>query len=230
MPVVPCFADRQFRFDPASTALLLIDMQRDFLDADGASGESDFDVAPLRAIVPRLQNLLAAARTLSMTIAHTREGHNPDLSDLTAVKRERSREAGAEIGATGPLGRYLVRGQPGHDFIDVLRPATGEWVIDKPGFGAFYATDLDHRLRVNGISHLIIGGVTTQCCVQSTLREAVDRGYRCLTLADGCATFDMRLHDATLDMIQSECHLFGWIARCGDVQAALTPDTPPGPR
>lgn len=219
---VPAFADREFVFPLDKTALVLIDMQRDFLDNAGASGESEFDLAPLKAIIPAVRNLLDAARASGMTIVHTREGHASDLADLTAAKRERSRDAGAEIGEQGPLGRYLVRGEYGHDFIDELRPGPGEWVIDKPGFGAFYATDLDLRLRVRGITHLIIGGVTTQCCVQSTLREAVDRGYRCLTLADGCATFDMALHDATLAMIQSEGHLFGWIGACADVAAALT--------
>lgn len=200
---------------------MLIDMQRDFLDNAGASGESEFDLAPLKAIVPAVKSVLEAARKSGLTIVHTREGHVPDLSDLTDAKRDRSRDAGAEIGQQGPLGRYLVRGEYGHDFIEDLRPMPGEWVIDKPGFGAFYATDLELRLRTRGITHLIIGGVTTQCCVQSTLREAVDRGYRCLTLSDGCATFDMTLHDATLAMIQSEGHLFGWIARCGDVADAL---------
>lgn len=197
--------------------MVLIDMQRDFIQNEDANGES----GPVRAIVPSLQRLLAAARRIGMTVAHTREGHVPDLSDLNDAKRERSRDAGAEIGADGRLGRFLVRGEYGHDFIDELRPEAGEWIIDKPGFGAFYATDLDLRLRARGISHLIIGGVTTQCCVQSTLREAVDRGYRCLTLADGCATFDTALHDATMAIIQSEGHLFGWIATCDDVRAAL---------
>ncbi len=221
MPSIPCTENRSFTFEPATTALILIDMQRDFLHPDGASGDSEFDLGPLQAIVPNLQPLLHAARNSAMTIAHTREGHNPDLSDLTDLKRERSRDAGAEIGGTGPLGRYLVRGERGHDFIDELRPQAGEWVIDKPGFGAFYATDLEARLRIGKITHLIIGGVTTQCCVQSTLREAVDRGFRCMTLADGCAAFDPALHKATLDMIQSEGHLFGWIGTCADASHAL---------
>lgn len=221
MITVPAVAGRTYSFPPAKTALLLIDMQRDFLDNAGASGESAFDLAPLKAIIPSVRSVLEAARSAGVTIAHTREGHVPDLSDLNAAKRERSRDAGAEIGEQGPLGRYLVRGEYGHDFVDELRPEPGEWVIDKPGFGAFYATDLELRLQARGITHLIIGGVTTQCCVQSTLREAVDRGYRCLTLSDGCATFDMALHDATMAMIQSEGHLFGWIGECADVATAL---------
>jgi len=219
MPSVACVDDRRFDFDLSKTALILIDMQRDFLDPRGAS--SDFDLAPLQALVPRLKRLLAKARASNLTIAHTREGHNPDLSDLTDLKRERSRESGAEIGAKGPLGRYLVRGEAGHDFVEELKPQDGEWVIDKPGFGAFYATDLEMRLQTRGITHLIIGGVTTQCCVQSTLREAVDRGYRCLTLSDGCAAFDPALHEATMAIIRSEGHLFGWIAGVDEVAAAL---------
>ena len=217
MFTVPAFADRSYSFPPEKTALLLIDMQRDFIENVEANGDS----SAVQAIVPALRDLLQAARAAGLTIAHTREGHVPDLSDLNAAKRERSREAGAEIGAEGALGRYLIRGEYGHDFIDDLRPDAGEWIIDKPGFGAFYATDLDLRLRAKGITHLIIGGVTTQCCVQSTLREAVDRGYRCLTLADGCASFDMALQDATMAIIQSEGHLFGWIAPCAAVAGAL---------
>ncbi|WP_425405152.1 cysteine hydrolase family protein [Hwanghaeella sp.] len=220
MITVPAFADRTYSFPPDKTALLLIDMQRDFIQNEAANGES----GPVQAIVPALRDLLQAARASGLTVAHTREGHVPDLSDLNEAKRQRSRDAGAEIGAPGALGRYLVRGEYGHDFIDELQPEPGEWIIDKPGFGSFYATDLDLRLRARGITHLIIGGVTTQCCVQSTLREAVDRGYRCLTLADGCATFDRALHDATMAIIQSEGHLFGWIATCADVAHALKPD------
>lgn len=221
MPHVKCFAERNFSFAPATTALVLIDMQRDFFAPDGASGVSDFDLTPLTAIVPNLQNLLAVARATHMTVVHTREGHHPDLSDLHPVKQERSRDAGAEIGSQGPLGKFLIRGEYGHDFIDELQPEAGEWVIDKPGFGAFYATDLEQRLRIRNITHLIIGGVTAQCCVQSTLREAVDRGFRCLTLADGCAAFEPEMLEATLNIIQSEGHLLGWIANCADVVAAL---------
>src|SRR5207253_2581737 len=140
-------------------------------------------------IVPRVAKLVAAARRHGIEVIHTREGHRPDLSDLPASKRDRSRAAGAEIGSPGPLGRVLVRGEYGHDFIDELRPAPGEAVFDKPGFGAFYATSLDDHLRARSIDRLLFTGVTTQCCVQSTLREAVDRGYSCLTFYDGCAAF-----------------------------------------
>jgi nicotinamidase-related amidase len=203
---------RSFEFDPRQTALLVIDMQRDFLAPDGASGISGFALEPLRAIIPRVQAVLSAARTSGLHIYHTREGHRPDLSDLSEAKRLRSLDAGAEIGAEGPLGRFMIRGEYGHDFIDELQPLAGEVVIDKASYGAFHATDLENDLRQKGISHLIIAGVTTQCCVQSTLREAVDRGFFCLMLEDCCASFEPELHAATLQMIASEGHLFGWIA------------------
>ncbi|HWA71111.1 MAG TPA: isochorismatase family cysteine hydrolase [Polyangiaceae bacterium] len=206
---VPCRDGRVFRLAPRKTALLVIDMQRDFCAPEGASAKAGENVEPLRAIVPLLVRVVAAARAHGLTVVHTREGHLPDLSDLTDAKRERSHAAGAEIGASGPLGRMLVRGEFGHDFIDELRPNPGEAVFDKPGFGAFYATDLEAHLRQRGIDHVILTGVTTQCCVQSTLREAVDRGYFCLTLEDCTAAFERRWHDATFDIIASEGHLFG---------------------
>jgi nicotinamidase-related amidase len=219
---VPCRHGRHFAFEPRRTALLVIDMQRDFLAPEGASGASGFDLAPLRAIIPRLQEVLYAARASGLHIFHTREGHRADLADLAEVKRLRSKEAGAEIGSPGPLGRFLVRGEPGHDIIEELRPALGEPVIDKAGFGAFHGTDLGHMLALQGVSHLLLAGVTTQCCVQSTLREAVDRGYACLTLEDCCASFDPALHEASLRIIASEAHLFGWIADSGSLLRAVS--------
>ena len=145
-------------------------------------------------------------------IVHTREGHVPDLSDCPPYKLARSRNAGAEIGSPGPLGRLLVRGEPGHDFIDELRPAAGEIVIDKPGYSAFAHTDLDHRLRVRGIDTLLLTGITTEVCVSSTLRDAVDRGYRCITVADACASGFPDLHDAALRMIAVEGGIFGTVS------------------
>ena len=207
-----CEGDRIFAFDPPTTAFVMVDMQRDFLDPEGASGIAGEDTSVLRAIVPACQQALEDMRRAGAMIVHTREGHLPDLSDLHEAKRARSAADGAEIGAKGPLGRFLVRGEYGHDFIDELRPVDGEIVIDKPGFGSFYATDLQPRLEERGITHLVIGGVTTQCCVQSTLREAVDRGYQCLTLADCTAAFEPALHAATLSIIRSEGNLFGWIS------------------
>ena len=221
MITVPCHHQRTFTFAPHKTALIVIDMQRDFLAQNGASGVSGFDLLPLRAIIPRLQTLLRAARASGLHIYHTREGHLPDLSDLSPVKRLRSQQAGAEIGAPGPLGRFLVRGEYGHDFIDELRPIAGEVVIDKASFGSFHATGLESDLIEKGVTHLIITGVTMQCCVNSTLREAVDRGFFCLTLDDCCASFDPALHEATLKIIASEGHLFGWIADSESVNAAL---------
>ena len=209
---VPCRDSRVFEFDPSGAALLVIDMQRDFCSTDGASAKAGENVAPLLAIVPLLERIVAGARTAGLAIVHTREGHLPDLSDLPEAKRERSRAAGAEIGAPGPLGRVLVRGEYGHDFIDELRPLPGEAVFDKPGFGAFYRTGLDDHLGGLGVRQLIFTGVTTQCCVQSTLREAVDRGYYCLLLEDCCAAFERRWHDATIDIIASEGNLFGSVS------------------
>lgn len=221
MITVSCHHQRSFKFNPQQTALLVIDMQRDFLAPDGASGSSGFDLAPLQAIVPRLQNVLRLARAVGLHIYHTREGHQPDLSDLPEAKRLRSLQAGAEIGAPGSLGRFLIRGEYGHDFVDELQPAAGEVVIDKASFGAFHATDLERDLIKKGITHLIITGVTTQCCVHSTLREATDRGFFCLTLEDCCASFEPALHDATLKIIASEGHLFGWIATSEQINEAF---------
>lgn len=218
---VPCHHDRVFTFEPAKTALLVIDMQRDFVSPEGAAAKAGEDVRPLLEIVPLLKRVVAAARAKRMPVIHTREGHQPDLSDLPAAKRARSAAAGAEIGAPGPLGRILVRGEHGHDFIDELKPAEGEPVFDKPGFGAFYCTGLQAYLSRLGAESVIVTGVTTQCCVHSTLREAVDRGYRCLTLEDCCAAYSRRWHDATLDIIASEGHLFGWVSSGGALLEAL---------
>ncbi len=218
---ISCAHGRSFDFVPQRTALIVIDMQRDFLAPEGASGVSGFDLTPLRAIIPRVQNVLSAARQSGLRVCHTREGHRSDLADLPEATRRRSLEAGAEIGAAGPLGRFLVRGEFGHDFIDELQPVAGEAVIDKPAYGAFHATDLEHILRSQGVTHLMLAGVTTQCCVHSTLREAVDRGFSCLTLEDCCASFVPSLHEATLQIIASEAHLFGWIANSESLLAAL---------
>jgi nicotinamidase-related amidase len=147
-----------------------------------------------------------------MLVVHTREGHRPDLSDCPPAKLERSRAAGAEIGSKGPLGRLLVRGEFGHDFIDELQPLPGEPVIDKPGYGAFHQTDLAQILQNRDIDHLVIGGVTTEVCVHSTLREAVDRGYRCVLASDACGSAHPHLHEAALQMVAVEGGLFGRVA------------------
>lgn len=210
-----CLDGRRFTFDPAHTALLVIDMQRDFCDQQGQCGMAGEDVTLTAAIVPRVAALLDRARRLGLCVAHTREGHLPDLSDLPEAKRLRSREGGAEIGKAGPLGRYLIRGEYGHDFVDELQPAAGEPIFDKPGFDAFYGTGLADWLAETGTTHVLIAGVTTECCVQSTLRGAIDRGFYCLTVEDCTAAFDRELHDASIRLIasKSEGGLFGWVAR-----------------
>lgn len=213
---VTCRGDRRFEFEPVATALLAIDMQRDFLDPAGMCAVAGDDVAPMQAIVPAVVRLCDAARRAGVQVIHTREGYAPDLGDVHPMKAERG-----SVGTEGPLGRFLIRGEAGHDFVDACKPAPGEPVIDKPGFSAFYRTDLEDRLRQAGITRLILTGVTTQCCVQSTLRDAVDRGFYCLTVADACAALEPALHDAVLTIIQGENHLFGWIADTADVLTAL---------
>lgn len=198
--------------NPVCTALLVIDMQRDFFDPGGYAAQTGLDIEALRRRIPAIQDLLAAARRLGMLVVHTREGHRPDLSDCPPAKRERSRAAGAEIGSAGPLGRLLVRGEFGHDFIEELRPLPSEPVVDKPGYGAFHQTDLAHILQNRGISTLILCGVTTEVCVHSTLREAVDRGYRCVLASDACGSAHPQLHEAALQMVAVEGGVFGRVA------------------
>jgi nicotinamidase-related amidase len=206
---------------PAHTALLVIDMQRDFLDPGGYAAQAGLDTGALRRPIPAIQTLLATARRLGMLVVHTREGHRPDLSDCPPAKQERSRAAGAEIGSQGPLGRLLVRGEFGHDFIDELQPLPGEPVVDKPGYGAFHQTDLAQILQNRGIDHLIIGGVTTEVCVHSTLREAVDRGYRCALASDACGSAHPHLHEAALQMVAVEGGLFGHVTASTTLITAL---------
>jgi len=201
-------------------ALLIIDMQRDFLDPAGYIAKSGVDVSGLRAVIPQVRRLLLTARKQGILVIHTREGHRPDLSDLTAVKRRRAAGAGAPIGSVGPLGRLLVRGEPGHAIVEELLPLEGEPVIDKPGFGAFYATDLELILRTAGITSLTLAGVTTDICVHSTLREAVDRGFDCVTVGDACAAADPDIHTAMLACISGEGGILGTVAGTQEVLAA----------
>ena len=195
-----------------NTALIIIDMQRDFLDPRGYAGKAGLDVSRLRQIIPCVSRLLACARNLEMLVIHTREGHSPDLRDCPPAKLERSRIAGAEIGSVGPLGRLLIRGQAGHDFIRELQPLLCEQIVDKPGYGAFYQTDLAPLLKALDIHHLIICGVTTEVCVHSTLREAVDRGYACTLIADACGSAFPDLHAAALQMVALEGGIFGRVS------------------
>lgn len=205
------------QLDPSITALLVIDMQRDFLHPEGYAAHAGLDIQGLRKAINPIVQLLDVARDTGMLVIHTREGHLPDLSDCPAPKLERSRRAGAEIGATGPLGRLLVRGEYGHDFIDELTPVPGEAIFDKPGYSAFENTELDALLRKRGIEDLLITGVTTEVCVSSTLRTAVDRGYRCTTISDACASAYPELHEAALTMIAVEGGILGDVATTTDI-------------
>ena len=191
------------------TALIVIDMQRDFLDAGGYAASAGLDISLLRKSIAPISSLLDAARQQHMLVIHTREGHKPDLSDCIQVKLARSQQAGAEIGSQGPLGRLLVRGEYGHDFIDELQPKQGEAVIDKPGYSAFANTDLALVLQNHGIEQLIFTGVTTEVCVHSSLRDAVDRGYHCILVGDACASAHQHLHAAALEMVGVEGGIFG---------------------
>ena len=213
---VTCEQDLEYAFAPESTALLVIDMQRDFLDDDGMCSILDGDCDALQAIRPAVASLTASAREAGLHVIHTREGYAADLSDVHQLKRDRN-----SVGVEGPLGRFLVRGEPGHDFSTGFEPRDGEWVIDKPGFSAFYSTDLDKRLRKKGVTHLVVCGVTTQCCVLSTVRSAVDRGYYCLTVTDACAAIDPSDHEAALATIRAEGSLFGWLTTVAGFRASL---------
>ncbi|GAB6926688.1 cysteine hydrolase [Paenibacillus sp. JCM 10914] len=199
-----------FSFELHHTALIIIDMQNDFCSPGGFGELLGNDIEPARAIIPAVSSILGAARDSGMLVLHTREGHLPDLSDCPPAKLERSKKQGAGIGDPGPMGRLLIRGEPGQDIVPELYPAEGEVVIDKPGKGAFYATELEAILQLNGIESLILCGVTTHVCVHTTLREANDRGYRCLVVEDATAAFDERDHEAALHMVRQQGGIFGW--------------------
>ncbi len=190
-------------------ALLVIDMQRDFCAPGGYADKAGLDIERLRAPIEPIRQLLIAARRSGLFVIHTREGHRTDLSDLPETKRRRAEASGAPIGSPGPLGRLMVRGEYGNDLIDELKPEPGEPVIDKPGYSAFAHTDLELLLRNRGIRQLILCGVTTEVCVSSTLRHAVDLGFGCLTVADACGSAYPALHAAALSMIGVEGGLFG---------------------
>jgi len=210
-----------YRFDPTRCALLLIDMQRDFCAPGGYADQAGMDIALLRRPIPLQQSLLACARRLGMLIVHTREGHRPDLTDLPAWKRQRAERSGAPIGQPGPMGRLLVRGEFGHDLVDELQPLPGEPVVDKPGYSAFVATDLELLLRTRGVTTLLVTGVTTEVCVSSTVRHAIDLGFRCLTVADACASGDLALHAAALSMIGVEGGIFGEVIESSELLARM---------
>ena len=186
-------------------------MQRDFLEPGGFGAALGNDVSRLRAAVAPCRAILTAARKLAMLVIHTREGHRPDLSDAPPLKVERG-DPKNRIGARGPMGRILVRGEPGHDIIPELYPLAGEPVIDKPGKSAFYQTDLELMLRNRAIDTLFVAGVTTEVCVNTTVREANDRGFRCIVLSDCCASYFPEFHEAGLAMIKAQGGIFGWVA------------------
>src|SRR6266436_1310337 len=193
------------------SALVIIDMQRDFLEPGGFGAALGNDVARLQAAVAPCREVLAAARRAGLLVIHTREGHRPDLSDAPPLKVERG-DVALRIGAPGPMGRILVRGEPGHDIIPELYPVPGEPVNDKPGKGAFCQTDLELILRNRGIETLLVCGVTTEVCVNTTVREANDRGFRCIVLSDCCASYFPEFHQAGLAMIKAQGGIFGWVS------------------
>ncbi len=209
-----------FPLPPGRVALVIIDMQRDFLLPGGFGETLGNDVSQLAGVIPPLQRVLAAARAAGLMIVHTREGHRPDLSDLPPAKHRRGKPS-LRIGDPGPYGRILVRGEYGHDIIDELAPAAGELVIDKPGKGSFYGTDLDASLAEAGITNLIVTGVTTEVCVHTTVREANDRGYEVLVLSDCVGSYFPEFQRVGLDMIAAQGGIFGWVADSAALLDAL---------
>jgi biuret amidohydrolase len=200
----------EFELMPSHSALLIIDMQRDFLEPGGFGEMLGNDVSQLRRTIAPNRKLLEAWRRAGLQVIHTREGHRPDLSDLPPAKKIRGRSP-TYIGDPGPMGRILVRGEIGHDIIPELCPLASEPVIDKPGKGAFFATDLHAILQHRGILQLVVTGVTTEVCVNTTVREANDRGYDCLVLEDCVGSYFPEFHEAGLKMIKAQGGIFGWV-------------------
>jgi len=215
-----------FPLPVGKAALLVIDMQRDFLLPGGFGESLGNDVSQLQRVVPPLARVLGAARAAGLLVLHTREGHLPDLSDCPPAKLRRGNPS-QQIGDPGPYGRILIRGEFGHDIVDELAPLTGEPVIDKPGKGAFYATGLHDLLVRAGITHLIVTGVTTEVCVHTTVREANDRGFDCLVLADCVGSYFPEFHRVGLQMISAQGGIFGWVTDSADLLAALEPTPTP---
>lgn len=213
-------APQPLGLDLAHTALLIIDMQRDFLEPGGFGETLGNDVSRLQAAVGPCRAMLDAARSLGMLVVHTREGHRPDLSDAPPAKVNRGAPS-LRIGAPGPMGRILVRGEPGHEIIPELAPKADETVIDKPGKGAFHATELEQVLRNRKIETLLVCGVTTEVCVHTTVREANDRGYRAVVLGDCCASYFPEFHEVGLRMIAAQGGIFGWVSSSTDVLAGI---------
>ena len=222
MPVRTIAADPEpLAVDIGRMALVIIDMQRDFLEPGGFGAALGNDISRLKTAAGPCTEVLAAARSAGILIIHTREGHRADLTDAPPIKVERGDPA-MRIGALGPMGRILIRGEPGHDIIPELYPAAGEPVIDKPGKGAFYQTDLELMLKNRGIETLLVCGVTTEVCVNTTVREANDRGFRCVVLSDCCASYFPEFHDMGLKMIKAQGGIFGSVSASAAAIAALS--------
>lgn len=219
---VLCRDGRRFVLRPERAALVIIDMQRDFCQSGGYGSEADAAaVARFGGLIPAIDRVLQMARQAGLQVIFTREGHLPDLSDITPAKMQRSVAYGSPYGMRGPMGRVLIRGEYGHDVVDALKPQPGEPIIDKPGYGAFHSTPMEQILRDRGIEDLIFTGVTTDVCVFSTLREAVDRGFRCLMLEDCTEAFVPEMRDASLTMIESEGGIFGWVSDSSALVSSL---------
>src|SRR5690349_2757495 len=209
-----------FTFPPARTALVVIDMQRDFVEPGGFGTALGNDVRPLAAIVPTVRRLLDGCRAAGLTIVHTREAHRPDLSDCPPAKRLRGK-ASLRIGDAGPMGRVLIAGEPGNAIVEDLAPLPGEIVLDKPGKGVFYATPLSEILAGLGITHLLFAGVTTEVCVQTSMREANDRGFECLLIEDATESYFAEFKAATLEMIAAQGGIVGWVTPLAALEAAV---------
>ena len=217
-----------YTFDPARVALLCIDFQRDFVEPGGFGESLGNDVSRLRSAIEPTRAVLTAFRDRGWIVIHTREGHRPDLSDLFAAKRDRGNPS-LRIGEEGPMGRLLVRGSAGHEIVPELAPQPGEVVLDKPGKGSFYATDLETILRARGITHLVVTGVTTEVCVQSTVREANDRGFESLILSDCTGSYFPEFHESALAMFRAQGAIVGWVSTSADLLAALDHTATKGP-
>jgi nicotinamidase-related amidase len=210
------------RLDPARTALLVIDLQVDFLSEEGYFAKRGYDASALRAIIPAVRDLIAAARRAGCPIVYTRQGYRADLADRTPYERWRHQRAKLPVGEPGPTGRLLVRGEPGFQIIPELAPAPEDIIVDKTANGAFCYTDLDHVLRARGITHLLFTGCTTDVCVHTTLREANDRNNQCLLVEDGCDSGDVHAHEEAVYMTTIEDGVFGVVAKAEDVIAGLS--------
>lgn len=205
-----------FEYNPEKTALLVIDMQRDFCEHGGFGEMLGNDISEVVAIIPKVKEVIAYCRWKKIPVIYTKEGHLPDLSDCPASKRKRSKKQGAGIGDMGPMGRIMIQGEPGNDIVKELYPRDTDVVIHKCGKGSFYKTDLEKILIERGIESLIVTGVTTHVCVQTTIREANDRGYECLLVDDASAAYDRKDHLASLKMITQQGAIFGWAAKTED--------------